>query len=138
MLTAYYTQSSAYVIAQGGTETWLDFDTKGLDTANAVVGAGSGPKSASGSTWRFVVPADGVYAVQAMVIFDSNTQPLPAYVAWLSVIVNRGRDALDDFKIAQIDMPAGQYSSIVTLSGSIHLQLKAEIASTNYSSLACV
>ena len=56
-----------------GTTYYLDYGTAIFDTHSAVLGAGSGHVTTSGTGWRFVAPVSGTYAVNAQFSYSSAT-----------------------------------------------------------------
>lgn len=81
---AYYSCTKPYTVVG---PVYMDFNTKELDTHNAVVGAGNGVQTASGLTWRFIVPVAGDYSITAFLSLQ-GTAPSPTDNVWIYVMVN--------------------------------------------------
>lgn len=68
----YYINSSSASLINTGTNYYIDYNVKVFDTHNAVLGAGNQAQTTNGTTWRFVVPADGKYGVNARLRMSSE------------------------------------------------------------------
>jgi len=81
----------AYRCGAGGTvqgTSAIDFETKVVDTHNAVVNAGNGLQL-PGAGWKFIAPLAGVYSVSASSASVSGNFGTDAQW-WMSVTVNTG------------------------------------------------
>jgi hypothetical protein len=84
---AKYTTGTAHSIANS-TDTYVDYGTKVYDTHNAVLGAGGGIVTTTGTGWRFIVPVSGIYTINASVLFASSSAWASGEAARIDVFKN--------------------------------------------------
>lgn len=72
VVAAGYTGSAATTLNHG-TVYFLDFPTKSFDTHGAVLGAGSGHVTVSGTGWRYICQTPGYYRVSPNFTFNGGT-----------------------------------------------------------------
>lgn len=105
--------------------TVLDFQSKELDTHNAVVGAGGGVQTpGAGSGWKFTAPVAGVYSVGAFVTWNIAASTPVTFTLqtflWKNANVNYQllSNNLDAGFTCLIQLNAGDYIQIIGLQQS--------------------
>lgn len=144
VVAARYSNAATQAVANN-TNTFLDFATKNHDTHSAVLGAGNGAQTTSGTTWRYVCPVPGIYQASAAVLITTTTTwavgeegTLKLYkngspVAFIGRIDNYGSTASYMYPQGNttVECKAGDYLEIVmiqTSGGTLNIHNDANIS----------
>lgn len=114
MVVAIYATDSGQTIPHGS-KTIVNFDTKFIDTHDAVT---------TGAAWKFTVPISGLYFLRANALYVDSSDWSAGEIGQLEVNVNGAATRL----INRIDMYTVEVATAMFLSGSCLIAMDANDA----------